>query len=208
MVKEKVLIIILSMLSPTWGYAIWKKRKMTSSELSYALILRNYAYAGISLVALLIIGYAVFEYSARESWVYFLLVGFVYILTWSRCNEILISFIVDAIEKTGNKKSSSELSYSERIRLSLVSYLELILNFSLIYLVMPSGWFKDDQLKTIIDAIYFSGVTITTLGYGDISPIHWLPKLLVIQEVLAGFSLLIVSFAIYAGRGVGNNNAQ
>ncbi|SGY88064.1 Putative uncharacterized protein [Moritella viscosa] len=30
----------------------------------------------------------------------------------------------------------------------------------------------------IINTLYFSGVTITTLGYGNISPIHWFPQFL------------------------------
>jgi hypothetical protein len=34
-------------------------------------------------------------------------------------------------------------------------------------------------------------VTITTLGYGDITPIHWFPQFLVFLETLAGIGLVV-----------------
>ncbi len=46
------------------------------------------------------------------------------------------------------------------------------------------------------DFAYFSFVTITTLGYGDIAPLHSFPRVLVIIETLMGMSLCIVYFGI------------
>jgi len=66
--------------------------------------------------------------------------------------------------------------------------------------------FCDNAFKNVIlnigDAIYFSGVTITTLGYGDIAPNILLSKFLVVFEVLSGFTLIIVSFTIYVSRAM------
>ena len=42
----------------------------------------------------------------------------------------------------------------------------------------------------LFDFIYFSFVTITTLGYGDIIPLHTLTKILTILEVLMGVSFV------------------
>ena len=36
----------------------------------------------------------------------------------------------------------------------------------------------------MISALYFSGVTITTIGYGDVTPIRYFSRGLAIDEVL------------------------
>jgi voltage-gated potassium channel Kch len=45
-----------------------------------------------------------------------------------------------------------------------------------------------------VDALYFSAVTITTVGYGDLSPEVWFGKLLVILEIFVGLILVVVAF--------------
>jgi hypothetical protein len=50
------------------------------------------------------------------------------------------------------------------------------------------------------EAIYYSFVTITTLGYGDIIPIRAWSKLVSIAEVLVGTSWLVVYFAFLFAR--------
>lgn len=58
------------------------------------------------------------------------------------------------------------------------------------------NWCVDDKSKPlgIIDSLYFSIVTITTLGYGDITPIRDAQKVFVVLEALFGiltFGLLL-----------------
>jgi hypothetical protein len=50
---------------------------------------------------------------------------------------------------------------------------------------------------TIPDSIYFSFVTITTLGYGDIVPKSYFAKSIVITEVIFGFIFIIIVFSIF-----------
>jgi voltage-gated potassium channel len=96
---------------------------------------------------------------------------------------------------------NSSLTPSEIIKLSLKSYLELILNFSLLYALTDASLWKDCSAPIkITDSIYYSGITITTTGYGDITPIYWYPQFLAVYEVFCGVLLLVVCFAIYAAR--------
>lgn len=119
---------------------------------------------------------------------------------FSRCNEVFYSFLRDAIDKLDSSPSKTGLSPKERIRLSLRSYLELVINFAIIYFLLPDCFWKSNRgPKNIIESIYFSGVTITTLGYGDISPEKWLSQILTVYEVFCGFILLVVCFTIYTG---------
>lgn len=46
------------------------------------------------------------------------------------------------------------------------------------------------------DLLYFSLVTITTLGYGDIQPTLWLSKSLVIFEIVFGLGFVLLLFTM------------
>ncbi|WP_170940779.1 potassium channel family protein [Pseudoalteromonas sp. NBT06-2] len=192
---------VTKILSPTWWYASYIKEGLGKEERTEGIIARNYSYLFFSILFTLILGVgykpnALQSYSL--SWAILPCIG-VYAITWSRCNEIFFAFIQDALDKSENAPTKSSLSFRKRIELSLLSYIELILNYSILFLLMPTSWFSK-EFEGIIDTIYLSGVTITTLGYGDFSPVYWLPKFLVIHEVLVGFTLIIVSFALYAGK--------
>ncbi len=113
----------------------------------------------------------------------------------------------------------SEVSYQPpRLIRSLINtiwhYCEVTLAFAILYIFVhlfaPDPFFAVDppmpdaselvesELREFssnpLNPIYFSFVTITTLGYGDFSPCSDLGKWLVILEVLLGFILLIVVF--------------
>ena len=49
------------------------------------------------------------------------------------------------------------------------------------------------------NALYFSIVTMTTTGYGDISPISGLAKFAVCVQILFGFLYNVLFFSIFAG---------
>ena len=53
--------------------------------------------------------------------------------------------------------------------------------------------------ETIVDCFYYSVVTISTVGYGDIHPKYWLAKLLTSSEVIAGFVLIVLSLGSVIG---------
>ncbi|MDF2629796.1 MAG: hypothetical protein K0R39_3627 [Symbiobacteriaceae bacterium] len=124
------------------------------------------------------------------------------LITWSRVYEIFYAFVKDATEKIGRRPISfSELTYQERVKLALRSYAELILGFGLFYWVTPATWWKAGP-NTLVDALYFSSVTITTVGYGDITPGAWGLKLLTMFQTLSGMVLLAVSFTVYVSHGL------
>jgi voltage-gated potassium channel len=54
-----------------------------------------------------------------------------------------------------------------------------------------------NSITTIGQALYFSVVTITTLGYGDIRPITWQGRALTSIEPIMGIVLLIVIAGLF-----------
>lgn len=141
------------------------------------------------------------------------------LLLWrsiSRILEIFYAFYYDAHTHLSatKKENNSSLKYHERIHLALYSYAELIFLYALVFYIF-SGFGVIFEVcypvfnhgdKTVvldmIDAVYFSGVTITTLGYGDIQPSVALTKFLSVFEVLSGFALIIISFTVYVSKAI------
>ena len=77
----------------------------------------------------------------------------------------------------------------------------LILGFASIYFALnSSASFGEHPFKSSFDAIYFSYVTITTLGYGDFSPVSDCAKSAVLFQLSSGILLLFGVFPLLISR--------
>lgn len=123
------------------------------------------------------------------------------LLVWaySRINEIAYAFYRDPLTHA----KESDLSAADRIQMAMRSYFGLAFNFALLYYFAPiDGLFAaraSDSLASFWEAFYFSGVTLATLGYGDILPVHWFSRVLSLAEVSLGLLLIVVGIASYLG---------
>lgn len=198
-----------ALICPTYALADYCKAKYKKEALASGIKKLNIAY----LILSLILGVALYFFSPGI--IYKVLGDYnhaalmvtgavIWVFPLSRANEISYAFYRDAIDKLNGKKSNSNLLYGERIQLAMKSYVELIVNFASIYILLPPSCF-DNDISSYTDALYFSGVTITTLGYGDISASCFVPQFLSVYEVLCGFMLIVVSFAVYTGRSIETN---
>ena len=71
----------------------------------------------------------------------------------------------------------------------------IILSF---LLILGTVFFIEVEKLSIIDAFYFSGSTLTTLGYGDIVPQTNLGKIFVVFYTIAGLgTILFISSEIF-----------
>ena len=85
---------------------------------------------------------------------------------------------------------------------ALTSYLEMILNFSmLLALVRADAWHDEsgNGPKSVTDILFYSASTITTSGGGGFVPNGIIPQVLTVFEIACGLILLVVCFAVYAG---------
>ncbi len=90
---------------------------------------------------------------------------------------------------------------------ALCAYLELGLFFSFLYgaldLLTTNPFFAQGPSTEASDYLYFSFVTMLTLGYGDLTPATDLGRVLVIMETLIGQIFLVVLVAYLVGSMVG-----
>ncbi len=91
------------------------------------------------------------------------------------------------------KKDWGLRSLNRSLVLLFINYLEIIVGFATLYLLTNSiGYESGVSLSSRLDALYFSVITITTLGYGDIKPILQIGKWLSITETIMGFILIVL----------------
>lgn len=74
-----------------------------------------------------------------------------------------------------------------RTRTWVAAYLVAVASFAVVYFLLPAGQFS--QPLTPLDAVYFSVITITTTGFGDITAHGVLAKLFVSLEATAGLAV-------------------
>lgn len=80
--------------------------------------------------------------------------------------------------------------------LSLFSFLLIVSSFGTFFKALSSSFCR--EIEGTVDAIYFSFVTITTLGYGEIEPISPTSKFVVIFELIVGLYFLVILLSIFA----------
>jgi len=97
--------------------------------------------------------------------------------------------------EAGSQKYSLD-GYRRSIILALHNYLELIFWFTSFYL-QSRALFNDPKgvLNSWLGTIYYSVVTITTLGYGDVTPCSDWTRFLVISQTLIGVFFIAVIVA-------------
>lgn len=177
--------------SPTRRYIDWWK---TRDDDLRGVRLRAWSFRLFVAEAL---GIIVFSLAFREaptgSWTVVGIVAMVW--AWSRIHEIWYAFYRDAL----SSENTSGITGSERLQMAMRSFLGLAFNFALLYYFVPVEKLFTRALTSFWEAFYFSGVTLATLGYGDIAPIHPISQFVALWQVGAGILLVAVSIAIYAG---------
>jgi voltage-gated potassium channel len=132
-----------------------------------------------------------------------MLSAILWVVLWcsvSRCTEVFWAFGRDAFDQLEGKAPTSGLTAPNRLRLVAVSYAEVILDFGLICFslsLLVDAAMYTPSFASIADAIYFSAMTITTVGYGDITPTRILSRALAISEVVLGLVLVVLALGVY-----------
>jgi hypothetical protein len=84
-------------------------------------------------------------------------------------------------------------SYRRNILMLFLNYMEIAMSFAVVYAGLH---LLGDQPTSVLDYIYFSIVTSTTIGFGDFHPVSALGKMLVCTQaiVVVAFIVLFLNF--------------
>lgn len=98
--------------------------------------------------------------------------------------------------------------YGQSWRLMIFWFVLVSLFFGGLFAVLPDGWFQYGP--SFIDSAavspswftpwYFSIVTLTTLGFGDLVPTNWIAQMIVVAEVILGYVLLGLLISVLANK--------
>ena len=97
-------------------------------------------------------------------------------------------------------------SYRRATLMLFLNYLEVVFTFAVIY---ASGVHLNRPLEHWTEAVYFSIVTSSTIGFGDIYPVTTLGRMLVMLQSLFYLSYIVLFinfFGIRTGRGYFKND--
>lgn len=202
--------------SPTlFVSSYYKKRALTPKDRGKRVRFLNKTY--FTIACLLFAGIMiVHQLGMMNQLPCFLVVLYIF---WclSRVNEIFMAFIKDVFDKLNpRKRKKNGLEYYERIALALRSFVELVLNYAMLYYILDTYFVRygfweglfNQPLQDPLTALYFSLITIVSIGYGDYYPIQDISKLLIMYEIINGLLLLVVSFTVYVGLDLDEKEAS
>ena len=102
-----------------------------------------------------------------------------------------------------NWRSFNRSSLAASTMLTIVSVLALM-NYAVIGTLYLGESF-DPHINSLVSALYFSVVTMTTVGYGDIVPVTPQARMFVISIVIFGISVFATSISALLGPVIGGN---
>lgn len=121
---------------------------------------------------------------------------FVWALPFSRVIEIAYAFYFDSLEQMEGRTAKSGIKRVQRFKLLGRSYIEVAVCYASLYLALPVISFEHAP-TTSFESLYFSWITITTTGFGDITPKTVLARSLCMTEVAIGLMLLVFAVGTY-----------
>ncbi len=117
-----------------------------------------------------------------------------------------IFFSVFGHDKLEKKRGMIDITSVQEIRQeiigALVKYFGGVVSFATIFnglqTFMRGRAFAvpDPSPLPYFDLFYFSVVTIATVGYGDIRPVHWVSRVFTITEIVFGLGFVLLLFTM------------
>jgi voltage-gated potassium channel len=119
---------------------------------------------------------------------------------------LLMIFFIAAVHRVGKQVLMTGSINAHKVVGSIALYLLLGFIWSACYGILlqfsPDAFYGIEYInwrESSADLTYFSFVTLTTLGYGDVSPVAPLARVIVVMEAIAGmFYLAIVVASLIA----------
>ena len=149
---------------------------------------RYFFYAGFAIIIMWLSDFMDFHYLSFISAVFSIL--------------FLILTITLMVVRIAKSKEVGLLEFVEAINIYFIMGITGSVLFRIVYLFVPGESYNipGETLMPVTDFIYFSFVTLSTLGYGDITPIDPFAKSLSIFLAISGQLYLTMIIAVLVGK--------
>jgi hypothetical protein len=196
---ERLTTLMYLFISPTRVFMNWRRRGK-SPEVAAAMLFRWTRGFFVTSVLLCVAALLMEQFLAQSEFVTIVFRVGIIAIALSRCNETMIAFCLDARQWLEDRPARTGISPVHRLGFVVQSYAEIWLFFALISCNLPKSMYNTSIHDDILSSIYFSGVTISTLGYGDIHPTMWASRFLALYEVFSGLFLIVMAIGVYLDR--------
>ncbi len=141
------------------------------------------------LLPLFLLYFHLFQYS--------IVIGAIVYLTFDTIIYLLcLIFLTDVF--------TQPISYKRSIITLFMNYVEVGLNYAVIYsfinIKYPNIFFNKIFSDGYADGIYFSFATSATVGYGDLVPIHFVTKYIIVSQILVSIFFVSLFFTTYTSK--------
>jgi hypothetical protein len=92
---------------------------------------------------------------------------------------------------------SKPRSYKRSILLLFLNYLEIVLAYAVLY---SRGNYLNNPFKNWFDAVYFSIITSSSIGYGDMHPVTTIGKILVSTQAMLFLFFVVLFLNFFSNR--------
>lgn len=136
---------------------------------------------------------------------FFYFLSFINILLLIACHIIILKYVFTDFLRRRRKVIPKD------VIVVITTYVTIAISFGLLYTVLSlfsstpvfNGITGDlPQIEFYFKHIYFSFITITTVGYGDVYPLTMLGQFLVVVEIITGIILTNVILGLVIGSGI------
>lgn len=136
---------------------------------------------------------------------FFYFLSFINILLLVACHVIILKYVFADFFRRRRKVVPKD------VVVVITTYITIAISFGLLYTVLSlfsstpvfNGITQDlPQIEFYFKHIYFSFITITTVGYGDVYPLTMLAQFLVVVEIITGIVLTNVILGLVIGSGI------
>ncbi|MEG0235128.1 MAG: potassium channel family protein [Cetobacterium sp.] len=136
---------------------------------------------------------------------FFYFLSFINIILLIACHVIILKYVFTDFLRRRRKIVPTD------VIVVITTYITIAISFGLLYTVLSlfsstqvfNGITQDlPQIEFYFKHIYFSFITITTVGYGDVYPMTILAQFLVVVEIITGIVLTNVILGLVIGSGI------
>lgn len=174
---------------PTWVILLFSPTRFLFDRLGVTITGWTISWLTINVIFLFTLG------RLHEHLHHHLILLLLWFIPCSRIAEIVYAFYNDAFDRIKEIRPRTKLTKSRRLKLLGVCYCEVAVCYASLYFVVPFDAFFHHPVGPF-ESLYFSWITITTTGFGDIYPVAWYARLGCMTEL--AFGLMLIVFAVGA----------